>query len=714
MTTLAAISVSYPAMLWGLLLLGLPVLAHLLHRRASRQVVFPCIALLRQAAASQSALFRLRRWVLLMLRCLAMALLVFGFAQPRWLFEDADSATTTGDGAGAVLLLDVSASTSQHDGGVTAIQSLRAEAGRALDGLLAGVDVANVVYASASPVSAFPRMTASVAAIERELDAVAPTFERADTAAALALAGELLAQQRGGRHLVVLTDLQATSWVDLAVDLGPSRPLPERTRVTIVSATIAAPANLALSGGRARPFAPVAGQPAHLSVRLTSYAPGPQAALVRLTIDGAEVDAVEVHLAPWEDRELSFAARFSRAGEHRVRFALDGQDGLAADDQWCMVVRAVDRPAVVVVGDDQPGELGSASYFVTRAIAPRGDERDAYAVHHLSSAEVDAAGLAGLGAGVVVLSDAGELSAPALSALLGHLHQGGGLFVLGGSGPLDRTLAALDELAPDGVAPWASAARQDLAARGDHLRIVDGAWRSPLLEAFTDDSRRALGEIRFLRVWPAGEVRDGARALLRFSDGSPAMGERAVGAGRLVLAAFGAALGDSDLSKHGAFVALVQAVVRGLEPAGSAGRVARCGEPVVVEGARFDPDGPALGVQAPDGRAWPGADATYDARSGTIVVEGAREPGFLQVAQGDRVVGQIGLHIDPRESDLRRLEPAHLAEQLRRVGASARVHEATADRPVLDLRGRPLWGWLVAVALLALGLEMALLGWWRR
>ena len=73
---LAAISLMIPAMLGGLALLSLPVLAHLLNRRARRTVVFPNVSMLVASSASHSSLFKLRRWILLLLRCLAVILLV--------------------------------------------------------------------------------------------------------------------------------------------------------------------------------------------------------------------------------------------------------------------------------------------------------------------------------------------------------------------------------------------------------------------------------------------------------------------------------------------------------------------------------------------------------------------------------------------------------------------------------------------------------------
>ena len=77
MQMLAVISLTTPVMLGGLTLLALPVLAHLLNRKARRRLIFPTIVYLEASAASQSQLFKLRRWLLLLLRALAVLLRPF-------------------------------------------------------------------------------------------------------------------------------------------------------------------------------------------------------------------------------------------------------------------------------------------------------------------------------------------------------------------------------------------------------------------------------------------------------------------------------------------------------------------------------------------------------------------------------------------------------------------------------------------------------------
>ena len=712
MTTLSAINFVAPAMFFGLGLLTLPIAAHLLNRRARRRVVFPTVMLLLEASASQSQLFKLRRLILLALRCLAVLLLVLAFAQPIWR-QRAGAGSTAGRGSAAVLIVDQSASTGQRVAGLTALRSLTAAAGQALDGLAPGTDVADIIFAAGHPRPAFPGLTGNLEALRQALAEMAPTSDRADLPAAVALAGTLLQQHQGPHHLVILTDLQATNWADVEASLSAGRPLPPDTQVRIVHPPAAPPGNLGLATPVVRPARPVVSQPTYLTVSLTNFGEQGQTASVAMAVDGRQVEAQSVSLGPWQQRELSFAFQFAAPGGHEVAFALPS-DALEIDNQVYLIVRVAARLSTVVIGDDDPDEPGSAAYFTVRALAPRDGEQDRHEVRHVRSAHVSTPALAG--AAAVFVTDCAEFDRPALEALQTYLHEGGGIVFFCGDGPVDRNLAALDDLAEDGLLPWELGPRRDVGMGGDLLSLGEGDWRSPLLSAFDVRSREALGQIRFSRVWSVGAVHPETLVLLRYSDGSGALGLRQVGAGRLAVAGFSPAQGRSDLAKHGAFVALMHSLVQGLQPRQTPGTAPTVGHSVtfVSDAGGFDPAGSTVRVVAPDGKAVGDVDLSSVSRQLTTTILNPALPGFYRAVQGDQSIGAVAVNLDKRESDLRRLEAATLTEALRHQGADVAVLESDDRHAVLDTQGRPFWGAMLAAALLVLGIELALLGYWKR
>lgn len=71
-----------PAFLAGLAALAVPVLIHLIRREQRTVVEFPSLMFLRRIPVRTMRQQRLRHLLLLLLRCVALALLVFAFARP--------------------------------------------------------------------------------------------------------------------------------------------------------------------------------------------------------------------------------------------------------------------------------------------------------------------------------------------------------------------------------------------------------------------------------------------------------------------------------------------------------------------------------------------------------------------------------------------------------------------------------------------------------
>src|SRR5690606_1312506 len=115
-------------------------------------------------------------------------------------------------------------------------------AGRVLDDLTGGQDLANLVLADARPRAVMPSLTANLAALHTEIAELAPTYERANLPAAIGLAAEMLQQHEGPRQLVIISDLQASNWRDVLTSTTPR--LPRGTEVTVVPTAGDAPGNV--------------------------------------------------------------------------------------------------------------------------------------------------------------------------------------------------------------------------------------------------------------------------------------------------------------------------------------------------------------------------------------------------------------------------------------------------------------------------------------
>lgn len=697
MTHLAAISFASPLMLVGLAGVALPIVAHLLNRRTRRRIVFPTIRLLAEASASQSRLHRLRHWIVLLLRCGVVALVALAFAQPVW---TESQASDVGKDAALVLVLDTSASTGQQSAGVSAITALRARALELLDAATSNVAGVNVIYADAAPRAAFPQLVRNPAALGGELARVQPTAERADLVGAVRLAGELLATHPGPRRLLILSDMQASNWADDDKPLSAtfSDILPAGTQVRLVPLTLDQPANVALSAPRTIPAAPLAGQAAHLAVTVTNDSQESATVWVQALIANEPAARRELTLAAGESREVSFDATFQDAGEHAVTFELP-QDALEIDNRAYLVARVARRlkAALVGQGGDTPG---SAEYLLRRALTPRGDANDPIELIDLDDDELTDAALAGVS--VAVVSESARLSASSAEVLLRFIERGGGALVFANA----QRPEAWRQAMPLRVGS------PRLAPTDQPLQIDDGLWHHPALRAFDELSQIALGQIAFRRTFAVESATD-ATHLLHFNDGTPALSMRPMGDGLVAMANFGVVRDASSLATHGVFVALVQSLVTHLQPQHSATPDTFAGQPIRItlpQGAA--PGGERIVVTDPVGRTV-AAEHTIDGPTVTVHVPRAATPGFYRVASAG-VEAIHAANVDPRESRLERIDPDSLVAALSDTSSVAVRSGSELDDAAVVGAGRTLWGWVLASALVLLGVELVVTGVWPR
>ncbi|RLD18869.1 MAG: hypothetical protein DRI69_09560 [Bacteroidetes bacterium] len=72
----------FPGFLWALFALSVPIILHLFYFRRYKKVYFSNVRFLREVKEETSARNKLRNLLILIMRCLAIAFLVFAFAQP--------------------------------------------------------------------------------------------------------------------------------------------------------------------------------------------------------------------------------------------------------------------------------------------------------------------------------------------------------------------------------------------------------------------------------------------------------------------------------------------------------------------------------------------------------------------------------------------------------------------------------------------------------
>jgi hypothetical protein len=196
------ISLIHTGFLAAGLAVAVPIVIHLLFRQKTRTLVIGSMRFLHQVVREHRRRRRVRQWILLALRMLAVLLLALLFARPY-----RDESYRRGFQEEVVVLIDRSASMQARQGlGETAFSRAVAGAREELKRLDENV-IVHVALCDAAKIQEIPfaRNTGD------QLATATPTDAATDYNLALAWAGDVLAgSSRSRRRIVLVSDLQRT------------------------------------------------------------------------------------------------------------------------------------------------------------------------------------------------------------------------------------------------------------------------------------------------------------------------------------------------------------------------------------------------------------------------------------------------------------------------------------------------------------------------
>lgn len=642
-----------PAFLVGLAALSIPLLLHLRHRDRDKPVPFPSLMFLERLTIRTEQRQRVSDWPLLLLRLLLLTLLVFAFSRPLWRSRAAAGNDTRT--RAVVVLLDRSQSMSYEGTWQRALDSTRA----LIRALQPNDRVAVVAYDDEAETR--QRLSADHPAALGSLTGLVPRARGTRLAPALRVARQLLLDAPfSAAEIVVVSDLQRASATGIA---GVELPAGIRVRAISIGTAEWSNANVrAIDATRV-----VEGERTTLAVKARIQQQGTStstARTVRLVINGREAASREATVNATGETVVTFDPVPAPEGAIAVQVTMS-PDALALDDTLVAVVPRDDELAVWLRGGD------GASLFFERAL----EIGRAPAVRVTRTANERAA--------VRVFWD--QLPDAASKE---WVQRGGGAVVV-----LGRTLGERKGTVSD-LLPVAIAGRADrLVDRGGTLRDI--RTEHPLFQAFreTPDALGAVRAFRYARL----DVEPNADILARFDDGSPAVVERRVGNGRVVVLALPLDNNAGDFPLQPAFLPFVRQLVLHASGRDAIPLWRTTGERWAIPGAITEPV-----VEAPDrslirptadslGAAVPLADAgLYRAYSGSI---------------GGEAAALQAVNVATSESTLTPMDSTELLLGVRVSADSARTAAPGTEADDALERKQSAWRVLLALALVALVLE---------
>ena len=677
-----------PLFLIGALAVAGPVIYHLVRRTTRERLPFGSLLFLQPSPPRLSQRHRFEHILLLLLRCIALALLAFAFARP-FLPGTADDDPTAARPARTVILVDTSASMRRE--GLWPAAIARAgdwirRAGPADELTLMTFDRAVATVLPAEEWRRAPTGERAALALSR-LPSLSPGWSATRLGSALAAAAEILADADGKsapgpRRIVLISDLQAGSRLEAL----QAYEWPKGVELLLepVSAQRTTNAGLQLLADGAEVMRP-ADAPARVRVTNSADAKREQFQIGWAGDPGAV--RVDAYVPPGQSRVFLLPKSKSAAAD-AITLSGDDED---FDNRAFAIAAVQQRPRVVWLGPDNAADTRQPLFFLRRAFVetPR-------AAVQVSARPAGAA------------PDPAELAAASL------------IFV--GSG-LDSTTASLLRAQAESGRTIVQVLRAADAATGASLGVLAGVspvtlgesragsyamlgeidFRHPLFAPFADPRFSDFSKIRFWRhrrVDASGLP--AARVVARFDTGDPAVLEIPAGRGRVIVFTSGWQPEDSQLAVSSKFAPLMWSLLEGAGGVGEFITQYAVGDPVVLPSEAAG----AL-VTTPAGGA-----STLAAGSATF--SATAELGVYRAAAGGRE-WRFAVNLDPAESRTAPLSP----EELEQLGVPVTRSEE-ASKPEAEKRGllqgveaegrQKLWRWLIAAALAVLLLETMVAG----
>lgn len=684
----------------------MPLFLHLFNLRQPRTVDFSSLAFVKEVQESAVQRVRIKEWLLLALRMLAIASLVLAFAQPTLTAGIAGLDSSVRTAYGLVMDNSLSMSGDSRQGG-TGLDRAQARGRDVIRTVEDGDEI--VVWPTARGGEGEPTLGTNVGVAEQALSTLEARAGGTSLGRAAIEAAQLVDESDAGRKVVYLvSDLQQSALGDsVAVTV------PDDVGIHLLPIDRRELANVAITDVTVRSRITEVGEPVQLEATLINYGSSPISDHVAsVYLKGERVAQATSDLEPGLETTVSFTITPQERGWLRGRVQT-GADEFPADDEHHFTLHVPEvRRVLVVRGEAQDTryvDLALSSEMVSEGVSFR-----------TTSIQEEALPSTDLGThDVVLLVGPRSLSSGAVESLVRYVDRGGGVFLF----PSDRAQPAtynpfLQKVGAGTIRGTSGSAdtRQPIAS----VERVD--LEHPLFEGVFRQEGQSDAEVerpdisRTMNLQPSGTS---GHTLIELSNGVPFLHEVRHGNGGMLWMAVAPTPEWSDLPVRGLFVPLLYRSVYYLSAgASAAGEQLVAGQPGDVHVTGWGP-GTTLRLVGPNG-----TERVPEQRSlfGAILLEVGRslhDPGIYDVRADEDLVRRVAVNVDPAESDLRTSTPDSAAAILQRtlgtsVSTLAGPEQADVTATIDAQRaGTEVWSVFLLLALLFLVAEMLVASQWR-
>ncbi len=645
---------------------------------------------------------RIKQWILLALRTLAIAALVLSFSRPS--VKGSLAQAFGGDGSRSVgILVDNSLSTLLRNQDGDLLNQVRTAA----IAIVRDLDTSDEVLIkktsgpdrSVTTDFSFPGTASSlIDGIDAEGGSV-PLMQSIES-----LADRLSESSRVNRELYVITDLQKSTFNDSSAASGYTD-----YSLHLIPLSASRIENVGIGDVTVESRIIEVGQPVSLSAVLTNYGTTDiEGYVASVFLEQDRVGQASVSLASGESQTVSFVVTPPRRGWLAGVIRGEDDDFEYDNERFFTVHVPAERRVLVVRGDNETVD------YVTLALSKElGRDRITFDYDVIAESALPATQIETYD--TVVLAGLQSMSSGEIAALSGYVADGGGLLVFPGAGTREVEMNALLSGVGGGSVGGTTGA---LGNRQAITRLEDFELEHDLFDGVFDrraGARRQSVEqpdVYFNVVYrPA---RGSEQTLIRLANGNPFLQEMRKGEGATLFFTSAPDPRWTEFPVRGLFVPLLYRAIFYLSASESTS-----GEQLVVgQPSEFRVTGIAaddrLSIAAPDGQDFVPEQRSLFSATLVSVNEQIASPGVYDVQAGNTLVRRIAFNLPEAESNLAAYEPNEAVSALEaRFGVTPRLIESdldgseTLETQLREARlGVELWNVFLAIALLLLVIEM--------
>lgn len=459
-----------PQFLWALPAAALPIALHLFFRRRKSKVDFSTIQFFRVRERFLAHRRRIREWLLLALRTLALLLLILGLARPL----TSGIMFAGGGRTDCVIVLDDSMSMERPlpDAG-TAFDLAKRKASEVIKTLGEG-DAAAVLFTSGRE---GVLLTRKLQEVDRTIEDSFVTGTSGSFGAALRSADEQFAKSSSpNRELYLFSDFQRQQLPGARISMLHS----ETVRMYFMKIG-GRTANLSIESIKTSSKPKVAGQPVTLSCAIanTDGIERGTDVVLRVMENDEKTDYVMVPPEGALNRLMSFVPPSPGMVIGSLRI---DDDSIRMDNRALFAVRVVDELSVSLLETDVLGRVDSFKYLEQALCPPMQPDLNGIRIERALVQELRDETLTGIH--VAVLADPSQLTSEATAVLSRFLRSGGSLVCFAGTRTIPGTLSGLGLPGGGGVVGKKASVEErglkllgPMAGLGDLLELELINWR---------------------------------------------------------------------------------------------------------------------------------------------------------------------------------------------------------------------------------------------